>query len=164
MSEPWKKGLLAAGWNLRTAVELAIEVEEMGKRLYGELAARWGSDPVLQGLFSQLASEEVSHQEALRVLLAGVGRQRSEAELDDVSLRAIAHASFFSSEGGALAGIERLSTRRQVLETVLKFERGSVLYFRGLRDVLGPSATLDSVIAEEKRHTASVKRAIEGCP
>jgi rubrerythrin len=161
VSDRWKKGLLAAGWTLRTAVELAIQVEEMGQHLYRALARRWESDPTLRALFTQLASEEATHRAGLRVLLAKVGTKRTEDDLAGEDLQAIAHVAFFSTATGALGGIETLATPRQVLEAVLGFENSTVLYYRALRDVLGPSATIDTLIAEEKRHTASALRAIQ---
>ena len=133
----------------------------MGQHLYRALARRWESDPTLRALFAQLASEEVTHREALRVLLARIGTRRTEDELDGEALQAIAHVAFFSTETGALGGIETMATPRQVLEAVLGFENSTVLYYRGLRDVLGPSATIDTLIAEEKQHTAGVVRAIQ---
>jgi rubrerythrin len=164
MSEQWKKGLLAAGWNLRKAVELAIAIEEMGTELYRRLGRKWESNADLQGLFTRLAMEEVAHREVLRTLLSTVGTPRTNPvdDLDEKSLKAIAHASFFFEKGGALKGIEDLPTPEQVLDKVLKFEKSTLLYYRGLKDVLGASSTLDGIIAEEKRHTVDVMRALEG--
>jgi hypothetical protein len=160
MPEPWEKGLLAPGWTLRRAVELAIVVEETGNRLYLDLAAKWSSRPELRELFTRLAGEEVAHREGLRSLLAGAAAERSEAQLNDDSLKAIAQASFFG-ESGALGVIRELSAPPKILEAVLGFEVGTVLYYRGLRDVLGPNATLDAIIKEERRHTATVMRALQ---
>ena len=164
MSEQWKKGLLAAGWNLRKAVELAIAIEEMGTELYRRLGRKWESNADLQDLFTRLAMEEVAHGEVLRTLLFIVGTPRTNPvdDLDEESLKAIAHASFFFEKGGALKGIEDLPTPEQVLDKVLKFEKSTLLYYRGLKDVLGASPTLDGIIAEEKRHTVDVMRALEG--
>jgi rubrerythrin len=160
MPQGWKKGLLAAGWNVHAAVELAIEVEEMGKATYDALASKWDSTPVLRDLFTRLAFEEVAHEEGLRTLLARLDPRRAESGLDVESLRSIAHASFFSSEGGPLGGLEKLSSAREILEAVLKFENGTTLYYRGLRDVLGASETLDLLVAEEVLHSAEITRAL----
>jgi hypothetical protein len=45
-------------------------------------------------------------------------------------------------------------------ERVLKFENATLHFYRGLRDVLGASPTLDVMIGEEKRHAVEVMRAI----
>jgi rubrerythrin len=156
--EGWKKGLLAAGWNVYKAVELAIEVEEMGRSVYGAFAWRWDSDAALRNLFRRLSREELAHQEGLEALLDEVDATRSDTQLDLESLQSIARAAFFSSEGGALGLLEQLSSPESVLEAVLRFERGTTLYYRGLRDVLGPSYTLDLLIAEELRHADEVAR------
>ncbi len=160
--ENWKKGLLAAGWNLRKAVELAIEIEEMGTELYRELARKWESNADLRDLFTQLGKEEVAHREGFRTILSTVDTRSNDAvdKLDEECLKAIAHTSFFSEESGALKDIENLPTVEQVLDKVLKFEKATLLYYRGLKDVLGASPVLDVMIAEEKRHTVDVMRAM----
>lgn len=156
--EGWTKGLLAPGWNVYKAVELAVEVEEMGRSVYGALAWRWDSDATLRNLFRRLAREEFAHQEGLEALLDQVDATRCDTQLDLEALRSIAHAAFFSREGGALGLLAQLSSPEEVLEAVLRFERGTTLYYRGLRDVLGPSYTLDLLIAEERRHADEVAR------
>ncbi len=160
--ENWKKGLLAAGWNLRKAVELAIEIEEMGTELYRGLARKWESNADLRDLFTQLVNEEVAHREGFRTILSSVDTRRNDAvdKLDEECLKAIAHTSFFSEESGALKDIENLPTVEQVLDKVLKFEKATLLYYRGLKDVLGASPALDVMIAEEKRHTVDVMHAM----
>ena len=164
MSEGWKKGLLAAGWNPRRAVQLAVRIEEMGSELYRGLATRWESSPNLRGLFASLATDEVAHRERFRALLATAGGSREDpgALLDEECLMAIASTSFFSEESGALGEIARLTTEEQVLDKVFQFEKVTLLYYRGLRDVLGASPTLDAIIAEEKQHTIDVLHAMKG--
>jgi hypothetical protein len=92
MTERWKKGLLAAGWNLRKAVELAVRIEDMGRELYLALAAKWDSNASLGAPFTQLASDEVAHGEAFEALLSTLGKPRRRAVdlLDEECLRAIA--------------------------------------------------------------------------
>ena len=164
MSERWKKGLLAAGWNLRKAVELALDIEEMAAELYRELARKWEDTESLRALFAKLADDEVAHQDGFRDLLAGVElRERQGASpLDGECLKAIAHGCFFAEERGVLSGIENAAGREQVLDKVLKFENATILYYRGLKDVLGASPTLEAMIAQEKRHAIEVMRAMDG--
>jgi len=161
MSEQWRKGLLAAGWTTRAAVELALDVERTAQRLYRELAARWEHDPVLRRLFAYVAAEEAGHEADLVKLRDGLGPERSEAELRGDALAAIARAAFFSPDAGLLADVERASGPVQVLQLLLRFENGTAMYYRGLRDVLGRSAILDAMIAEEQQHAATVRRALE---
>jgi len=159
MCEQWKKGLLAAGWNLRKAIELAVHIEEVGTELYRELARKRESDASLRHLFETLAKDEVAHRKGFQALLASVGTARKDG-MDEECLKAIAHACFFSEHSGALNRIENLTSREEILDKVSKFERGTLLYFRGLNDVLGPCPALDTMIAEEKRHTVAVMHAI----
>jgi rubrerythrin len=159
-SDGWKKGLLAAGWNLRKALELATYVEEMGTDLYRRLAKHWESEPTLRDLFAKLALDEVAHREVFQTLLSTVRIRRSDpVSLDVECLRTIAQTSFFSAGSGALRGIEDSVTEAEVLGKVFKFEKATLLYYLGLRDVLGASTALDRIVAEEKRHTVYVMHA-----
>ena len=161
MSEQWTKGLLAAGWTVRAAVELALNVERTAHRLYRDLAARWEGDAVLRRLFTYVASEETAHEADLARLLEGIDAERSATELHGDALRAIARTAFFSPESGLLREIECASGPLQVLELLLRFENATAMYYRGLRDVLGPGPILDAMIAEEHQHAATLRRAIE---
>jgi len=162
MDEQWKKGLLAAGWDLRKAVELAIGIEERGTVLYRGMAKKWESNASLRDLFIQLAQEEAAHREGFLTLISSLGTRTNDAVLDEACLKAIAHVSFFSEESGALKEIANVASPGQVLDEVLKFERATLHYYRGLKDVIGANPTLDVMIAEEKRHTVAVMRAMEG--
>lgn len=161
MSEHREKGFFAARWTVRAAVELAIHVEGVAERLYRELARRWEHDPALQRLFTHVANEERDHAADLRKLLAGAGAPWRDAELDRRALGVIARTALSWAESGFLGGIELASSPTKVLEAVLGFERATALYYRGLRDVLGPSAILDATIAVEERHVAAVGGAID---
>ncbi len=161
MSERWKKGLLAAGWNVRKAVELAVAIEEMGAEMYRSLARRWEANESLRTLFTRLADEEGAHRDGFQALLSSVGMRRRDAasELDEECLRAIALGCL---ESGAFDDIDELVEREQVLDRVSKFENYTLLYYRGLKDVLGTNPVLDTMIAEEKRHAVDVMRAFGG--
>lgn len=158
MTVGWRKGLLAAGWNVHRAIELAIEVETMGEATYRRLARRWESEPALRALLGRLASEEVGHRWDLEQLLDDLDVTGSASSLGAEALRALAHETFFSRKGGPLGDLEWLESPAEVLETVLRFERGTTLYYRGLRDVVGPSCALDLLIAEEVRHAEELAR------
>ncbi|HEX7623818.1 MAG TPA: ferritin family protein [Anaeromyxobacteraceae bacterium] len=161
MDEQWRKGLFAAGWDLRKAVELAIGIEERGTELYRGLAKKWQANASLRELFTRLAQEEVAHREEFLALFSSIATRTSDAVLDEACLKAIAHVSFFSEESGALKEIGNLASPGQVLDKVLKFERATLHYYLGLKDVMGANPTLDAMIAEERRHTVEVLRAME---
>jgi rubrerythrin len=161
VTETRNRALLLAGWNLGKAVEMAMAVEEMGAARYQALASKWESTEKLRALFSRLAADEVAHGEGVRSLLAGAtSRSGSASALDEECLKAIAHDHLFAEDGGALSGIENLAVPQQVLEKILKFENATLHFYRGLRDVLGPSPTLDQMITEEKRHAVEIMRAM----
>jgi rubrerythrin len=160
VTESWKS-LMLAGWNQRKAVELAIAIEDRGAEAYRALAGKWESSDSLRTLFARLEGEEVAHREGLQHLLSGhAGAPDASKDLDAECLQAVAHGFFVSDEGFALSGIEKLTDRGQVLEKILKFENATLHFYRGLRDLLGPSPALDQMIAEEKQHGIAVMRAM----
>jgi hypothetical protein len=156
------RALLLGGWNLRKAVELAIVIEDIGAERYRRLSRKWEATENLRALFARLADEEDGHCEGARALLDDASAHRSDpaSQLDEDCLKAIAHDHLFAEDGGALGGIESLAGEQQVLEKILKFENATLHFYRGLRDVLGPSSTLDRMIAEEKRHAVEIMRAM----
>jgi rubrerythrin len=160
MADAWMS-LMRAGWDEVKAVELAVAIEELGAWTYRALAARWGRSGELRALFGELGEDEAAHGETVRALL-GDARAVGGGPLDEQSLKAIARGFFVADDGWALAGVAELERPDEVLEKVLKFERATLNFYRGLRDVLGSTPALELMIAEERRHVAAITRRVGG--
>jgi rubrerythrin len=160
VNQPWKS-LMVAGWTPTKAIELAIAIEDQGASTYRVLAEKWITNKVLGELFRRLESDEADHGEKLRRLLAGIDTAASRVDgLGIERLKGIANGFFTSSEGFGLSGIEHLREPNAILKKTLGFERATLDFYRGLKDILGQSQELDRMISDEKQHAADILLAI----
>lgn len=137
-------------------VEFAIRTEEIGARMYGDLAARFPSDPELRDLFAALAADEVEHGERFHALRAraGTGNKTISREQGDYLL-AMSMSEVFDTEKLANP-VDAIRSREDALERALHLEKATLAYYQAMRDVLGPSDVLDALISVEKKHVVKV--------
>jgi rubrerythrin len=142
------------------AVEFAITTEELGGEFYKKLAAKYSDDAELAELFSLLARDEEIHAAEFKALRDTLpADQRAElSTADEEYLRAIATAEIFYGNNEALDPADKIDSREDALERALDLEKGSLLYYGAMRDVLGPSEVLDGIIAAEKDHMTKVMK------
>jgi len=139
-------------------VAFAIETEELGARMYRDLATRFASDPELCELFQGLSADEVEHEarfRALRDRLAPGERGRSLPDDDAEYLRAMSMAEVFDTEALAKR-VDGIRTRDDALERALHLEKATLAYYQALREALGPNEALDTLIAVERKHVVKV--------
>lgn len=139
-------------------VAFAIETEEIGARMYRDLAARFASDPDLRGLFEGLSADEEDHGarfRALRDRLAPGDRDRAIPDEDAEYLRAMSMSEVFDSEALAKR-VDGIRTREDALERALHLEKATLAYYQALRETVGASEALDGLIAVERKHVVKV--------
>ncbi len=142
---------------LEKAVEFAITTEALGQKFYRRLADVHGSDDELRDLFNKLARDEELHETQLRRM-----QQELPAGSDPLSdenaeyLRAISTAEIFYGNNDPLAAADAVGDRNDALQLAHNLEKSTLLYYHAMREVIGPSTTLDGIIAMEKRHLSQV--------
>lgn len=137
-------------------VEFAIRTEEIGARMYRDLAARFPKDGELRALFDGLADDEVEHGErfaALKERIASSAKPISTEQGD--YLRALSMSEVFDTEALAKR-VDGIKTREDALERALHLEKATLAYYQAMRETLGASEVLDSLIAVEKKHVVKV--------
>lgn len=141
----------------QSCVEFAVKTEEIGARMYRDLAARFSSDADLRELFGALADDEVEHGERFRALhdraAAGSPRPISREQAD--YLRAMSMADVFDTEQLAKP-VDGIRTREDALERALHLEKATLAYYQAMREVLGADEVLDALIGVEKKHVVKV--------
>ena len=143
---------------LKRAVEFAVKIEELGGEFYKGLAEKHGDNPELKELFTLLARDEEIHQTQFKALLTKLPAEQQGAlpEKEQEYLASLASAEIFYGHNEALDPGYRVETRDDALERALNLEKGSLLYYGAMRDVLGKNEILDAIIDAEKEHMMKV--------
>ncbi len=141
--------------SIRSAIETAIKAEELGITFYSELSRQYGKNAELKQMFELLAKDEVEHKRQFNDMLKDYGESNFETtDLDDEFLKCIDISKFFPG----MDHIDPQMTPEAVLIRAYTFEKESVLYYMGMRDIIGKSAHLDEIIRIEKIHATRLMR------
>lgn len=140
---------------MKGAFETAIRAEELGITFYSELARRFSKKPELKELFEILAKDEVEHKRQFTELLNNYGDQIFNAnEMDGEFLKGVDISKFFP-------GMETVDDNIKpaaVLARAYAFEKESVLFYLGIRDVMGNSEQIEKIIKIEKEHVVKLMK------
>ena len=138
----------------RTAVEFAVQTEELGAIFYDRLARKFADDDEINEIFSFLAEDEVAHGKQFERLLASLPPDRDEADAEERRelLELISRSQFFTGERGLYRELDAIHTREDALARALRLERDVLAYYRGMRHAFGASPVLDELIETERGH------------
>ncbi len=151
---------------------MAVRVEENGHAFYSG-AAQAFSDENIKELFTQLAAMENSHIYAFKALRGALPDFGSDmvwdpAGLAESYLQATADTHIFTLEA-AEERLKRVKTPIEGLDMAIQFEKDSVAFFLGMKEVLPDEASkgeIDKLIRSEMQHVnmlnAAKKRVLEG--
>lgn len=151
---------------------MAVRVEENGHAFYSG-AAKSFSDATIQELFTQLAAMENSHIHTFRELRGALPDFGSDmvwdpAGLAESYLQATADTHIFTLEA-AEERIKRVKTPIEGLDMAIQFEKDSVAFFLGMKEILpdeGSKNEIDKLIRSEMEHiqllNAAKKQVLEG--
>jgi rubrerythrin len=137
-------------------IEFAIQTEEIGARMYKDLAARFASDRELSELFAGLALEELDHGDRFRALhgrLAAHLRPASTEQQD--YLRAMSMSEVFDAQALSKS-VSGIRSRDDALERALALEKATLAYYQAMREIIGPDEFLEVLISVEKKHVVKV--------
>jgi len=154
--------------NAEDVFTMAVRIEENGHEFY-DGAARRSNDPVSQALFQDLAAMEKGHITAFKTLRSLLLDSQTEQMvwdpegLAEAYLQATADTHIFTVEA-ASKRLEARMTPQQILDMAIQFEKDSVGFFVGMKEMLpDPSGKgeIDKLIRAEMDHirmlTAAVK-------
>lgn len=138
---------------------MAVRIEENGHAFYTGAAQKAG-DPAVKNLFEELAEMEAGHVVAFKALRSELpGCFPADAVWDpeglgESYLQATADTHIFTMKAASdrIAGIE---TAMDALQMALQFEKDSVAFFLGMKEIL-PDAKgkveIDKLIKAEMEH------------
>ncbi|MGB9616591.1 MAG: ferritin family protein, partial [Desulfomonilaceae bacterium] len=137
---------------------MAIRIEENGSAFYSMAASR-AADPTARDLFRDLAAMEEGHVRAFKTLRSELSNSTSPLVWDpeglaESYLQATADTHIFTVEA-ANERLEKDMSAQQVLETAMQFEKDSVAFFVGMKEILpdpNGKAEIDKLIRAEMDH------------
>jgi rubrerythrin len=147
-------------FNPQEILDIAIKVEENGRKLYESLAKKAGNEK-LRGVWNFLKEQEELHRDTFKQILDNSG----EYIVNDFSpgeyagyIRAIASEYVFSPELIELKTNQGFVSDAEAIDFGISIEKDSILVYTALRDyiVLARQETINKIISEEKKHLADL--------
>jgi rubrerythrin len=163
-------------FNADEALAMAQQIEHNGAAFYRR-GAQVAADPDARKLLGELAVWEDGHEKLFRSMREGLSDEAKTQPLGDPNgemelyLQAVADSHVFNVHKDVEALIADDSTPRAILDSALKFEKDSILFFMAL-DKLVPARMgedrVAAIVKEEIRHVAyineHIKRLANGSP
>jgi rubrerythrin len=154
-------------FNLDEIFAMAEEIERNGARFYRRAAAIT-TEPAAQQLFAELARWEDGHERLFQRLRQDLVSAEAAAPTvfdpmgdAELYLQAMAEQHVFRRDLDVEALVDGADGPRGILELALQFERDSILFFLGMKEVvpahMGP-AKVDRLIQEEMGHVAYLSK------
>jgi rubrerythrin len=140
-------------YSINEVIEQAIQTESLGYQFYSVMADRFKKDEVLRQLFENLGEKERIHEERFRKIKEAKGLTEPEGwEEASQYLRAIVESEFFLGKYKSLPELENVNSIEASVNFAIGFEKETLLYFHGLRDMVKEKDVVDAIISEEKNH------------
>lgn len=150
-------------YSIREAVAQAVQAEKLGYQFYTSMAERFRADEGLNSLFAVLATKELQHEKRFSELL-GILKDPEPAGWEEAEqyLRAIVESEFFLGKNKSLPSMEEVKTVEDAVSFAVGFEKDTLLYFYGIRDVVKEKEVIDEIINEERSHIRWLNRFRQG--
>jgi len=149
-------------FTIRDIIDLAIQIEENGERVYRK-AAQKVSVTSIAALLLQLADDEMKHAKWFSDMKEKVTRSVDDSEVEERGtrvLQGILGDQSFSLKDADFAGIKEVEG---LLSVAIEFEEDTVLFYEMIRSFVDEKETLgylDTIIEEEKRHIQLIQAAL----
>ncbi|MCX6557093.1 MAG: ferritin family protein [Candidatus Aminicenantes bacterium] len=139
----------------------AIYIEERGYEFYVEAMKKF-SEPRATQLFQYLADEEFKHKTLFKKLQeqaddAAKGDAEADAEYQ-AYMKEFVKAHQLGDKEAIQAKLARISSLDEILDLAMGFEKDSIVFFSGLKEMLakGRTAAVERVIHEEMDHLRKI--------
>ncbi|HIJ59329.1 MAG TPA: ferritin family protein [Nitrospirae bacterium] len=140
-------------FTIKEVLEQAIQTEKLGYQFYTTICERFKNEQRLKELFTTLANKELAHEKTFSELLEMVDKKVEDGWYEaSLYLRAIVESEFFLGKNKSLPSMEKLKDIGDAVTYAIGFEKETLLYFYGIRDVVKEKEIVDEIINEEKSH------------
>jgi rubrerythrin len=144
-------------------VDLAIQIEKNGERIYRDALQKAPNSSIAAGL-ERLADEEAQHAKWFSEI-----KEAAQASIDDPRveemwksiLRGILGDQVFSLQEADFSSLEKM---KDLHELAIEFEKDTVLFYEMLRSFIQDEGTLsglNKIIEEENRHIQLIEGLFE---
>jgi rubrerythrin len=148
-----RQGGTMGKFSIMEVLEQAVQTEQLGYEFYTSMSSRFERTEELSKLFQILAQKELTHKDRFQELKEITGETEPDNWEEAASyLRAIVESEFFLGKGKSLPSLEHITDAGDAVRFAMGFEKETILYFVGLRDVVQNSEIVDEIISEEKSH------------
>jgi rubrerythrin len=156
--------------NADDVLAMALRIKENGRTLY-EHAAQMTEDPVLKQLFEELTVLEECHIRCVKALRGQLPDYFPEEAVWDPEglaksyLESAADSHVFTEEI-ATERLKNVRTAPEALEMALQFEKDSMHFFLGMKDMIPDPAAkeeIETLISEEMGHIRLLSQAKRQC-
>lgn len=144
-------------------VDLAIQIEKNGERIYRDALQAVPSSPLAEGL-ERLADEEAQHVEWFSKMKETAQTPIEDARVEEMGksiLRGVLGDQAFSLRDVDFSNLEKV---RDLFELAIEFEKDTVLFYEMIRGFIDDEETLgdlNKIIEEENRHIELIQGFIE---
>lgn len=142
-----------ATFSIMEVIEQAVQTEVLGHDFYSAMASKYAENDGLRNLFQKLAQKELVHKRRFEELKEVTGEEEP-LDWEEVAhyFRAIVESEFFLGKGKSLPELHHIKNPEDAVTHAIRFEKETLLYFLGLRDVVRDKEIVDEIISEEKSH------------
>ncbi|MHC4479718.1 MAG: ferritin family protein [Planctomycetota bacterium] len=160
---------MAVSFNADEVLEMALQIERNGGRFYRR-AAEQAQDPGVKQILAELAEMEADHEDLFAQLQASLS-EGAAPPLDydpnadaALYLQAAAESHVFNVRREGPDVLSGLGGPREVLKKAIEFEKDSVVFFLGLKEMVPEGLgrqDVDELIKEEMSHITMLSEALE---
>lgn len=140
-------------------IEMAVLIEKSGWTFYDNALKKKKLDPKARELLEKLKDQEGQHEAFFKSILnekdLELTSYGADQELVNDYLRAIINYQIFNSPDSAIRAVEQSKDELELIKTAISFEKDTLLYFQGIKDVIKDSEAkniLERIILEEFSH------------
>ncbi len=142
--------------SINDVLDIAVRAEDLGAKAYADLSKKFSEDENLKDLFESLARDEVEHKLFFLELAKKTSNLKlSLAEVDREFLQGVDLSRFCDP----IQKSQNMS-KTEIFKLIYDFEKESVLFYVGIRDVVEDEKILDEIIRVEKDHMNRIMKFI----
>jgi rubrerythrin len=146
-------------FSLKDIIDIAVQIEQNGERVYRNAAEKI-EDYSLRSLLLSLADEETQHAkwfEALIDKVPGTGEFPEQEKMGRVLLQNAVGAQSFTLEEADFSSMKKIE---DLLNLAIEFEKDTALFYGMLQPLIEDQKTLEQlhvIIQEEENHARRLK-------
>ena len=159
---------MSVTFNADEVLRMAEQIERNGAIFYREAAGKTGNTEI-KDMFLNMAAMEDEHMKTFEEMRKDLAAQEKEQTVFDPYDEAALYLQTMADDKGSegmKSPTEKLTGNEsptELLNIAISAEKNSVLFYVGLKDLVGAKAgqdKIDAIIREEVKHVADLRRTL----